>query len=1550
MNKNLPVLSAASALLIAFCGFVPDSDLDETSPKFVPPTITIDAAASSITADDTIHFDSATLVLIGNKTQSRFQVKIDTLPWPASWAPAGAFPLASLSEGRHVAYIRTMYEGGIKTFDDSIVFFVRTTGFRPSFPQVADTAFYLDTGATISFSASASGPSPLSYQWCQGASVREGKTDTGFTLTALTLKDTGAFFCIAANKYGSDTSRSFIVKFRPIKGGIKGSLLSSKSVKVSGAVVTMTPGLVRDTSNAEGLFEFHRLASGTYSIVITLAGYDSVTRTSIAVNDSTVNDVGTIVLIVKDTAAKDTGKTNLKVVYNGNGNTGGSVPVDPNSYKSGGAVAVAGNTGSLVKTGSVFDGWNGKADGSGTAYAPGDMMKLDTSNVILYAKWKAAAALSLTYDGNGKTAGVVPVDSNKYAAADSITVLGNTGGLAKTGFTFAGWNTAADGSGTNYNAGSKFVISSTSAKLFAKWTNKPTSSVVYLNNGADGGTAPAEAVFEVGGTVTVSGNTGNLAKTGYAFNGWNTKANGAGTSYAVGATFVKGATNDTLFAKWSTYSYTITFDGQNATTPSSPTVITVTSPATTVAALPTPPVKTGFTFAGWYTAVNGGGTELTASTVVTASDTVYAKWAGVKCLVRFNTQGGSAVDSILVNYGDKITSPASPSRTGYTFGGWYKETACTNAWDFGTAPVTGDMTLFAKWTAGSFTIKFNSKGGSAVDSIKANFGDKISAPSAPTRAGFTFGGWYKEDACTNVWDFSTATVAGDMTLFAKWTARPEFTVTFNSLSGSSVASAKVFSGDKITQPTNPTRGGYDFGGWCKESACVTAWDFTNGTVVWDTTLYAKWIAKSYFISYNDQGTITHIDTVTSPATTVGTLPAAPTRTGYTFGGWFPQVNGGGTEFTATSAVSMTFTVYAKWNANSSIISYNDQGTVTHIDTVTSPATTVGTLPPAPNRNGYAFGGWFTAASGGTEFTATTTVSATITVYARWTANSNIISYNDQGTITHIDTVTFPATTVGTLPAAPVKTGCAFGGWFTQINGSGTQFTATAQVTASITVYAKWTELFTLTVSCLPTGSGTVSRSKDTTYYSPGTSVTLTANPTSTSSKLYKLDGWSGDASGSGNSVTIIMNKNMAVTANFFRQFRLTATASGPGLVAPATVTPVDSGKQFSITATPNTGIAFKGWSSSNNGITIATPASLTTNVSLSSEDATVQGSFGYVMFAKQVPLPYSDVSFSDVVQTDDGGYMITGSVNSNDGILIKLNSNGDTVRTVLLSSTPMNSIQKANTYVLLTGTYNTGSYSSISAQWYLQNGNYSDSYYFGNTSGQYFQGKIGKLTSDNGYIIGGGNYPALKFVKLNYNKAEEWAANDSDGDAYGLRDGIQTSDGYLWAGDVAQGFVACLTKTDAAGNRIWKAHFRSRFSDGISGSFSSITSTGDGDCIIGGSGSDNGQSVGYIFKMAQNDTTQIRFFKKYPGLSSLNSVKPVSGGYMFVGSTTNGSHGATDVIIAKTNVAGEIETQSTYGGSDDDWGSNLKLTSDGGCIAVSRTNWVIKTDNNGEVK
>jgi uncharacterized protein (TIGR02145 family)/uncharacterized repeat protein (TIGR02543 family) len=152
-------------------------------------------------------------------------------------------------------------------------------------------------------------------------------------------------------------------------------------------------------------------------------------------------------------------------------------------------------------------------------------------------------------------------------------------------------------------------------------------SVTYSGNGNTGGSIPTDATtYAIGGIVTVLDNTGNLTKSNYSFDGWNTNAAGTGTQRTPGSTFLIGSVNVTLYAKWAPNTFVVTFDGQGATVAPNPGTKSVTVPATTVGTLPTPPTKTSYVFDGWWTGANGGGTAFTASSGVTRDITVYAKW------------------------------------------------------------------------------------------------------------------------------------------------------------------------------------------------------------------------------------------------------------------------------------------------------------------------------------------------------------------------------------------------------------------------------------------------------------------------------------------------------------------------------------------------------------------------------------------------------------------------------------------------------------------------------------------------------------------------------------------------------------------------------------------------------------------------------------------------------------------------------------------------------------------------------------------------------------
>ena len=170
---------------------------------------------------------------------------------------------------------------------------------------------------------------------------------------------------------------------------------------------------------------------------------------------------------------------------------------------------------------------------------------------------------------------------------------------------------------------------------------------------------------------------------------------------------------------------------------------------------------------GKVTAVGVGAATVT----VTTEDGGYRANCSVianNLSVAFNSQGGSAVASKVADYNSTITAPTAPIKVDYTFAGWYKETGCVNVWNFITDKVTTNTTLYAKWTINNLSVAFNSQGGSAVASKTVNYNSTVTAPTAPTKAGYTFGGWYKETGCVNVWNFATDKVTISTTLYAKW--------------------------------------------------------------------------------------------------------------------------------------------------------------------------------------------------------------------------------------------------------------------------------------------------------------------------------------------------------------------------------------------------------------------------------------------------------------------------------------------------------------------------------------------------------------------------------------------------------------------------------------------------------------------------------------------------------------------------------------------------------------------------------------------------------------
>ena len=233
--------------------------------------------------------------------------------------------------------------------------------------------------------------------------------------------------------------------------------------------------------------------------------------------------------------------------------------------------------------------------------------------------------------------------------------------------------------------------------------------------------------------------------------------------------------------------------------------------------------------------------------------------------------------------------PADPAKEGYTFIGWYSG---ESEWDFET-PVTAVLTLTAKWQINRYTITFDTAGGSEVPSITQDYGTAITPPAAPTRTGYTFAGWDRE--------IPTTMPAEDMTITARWTVN-QYTITFKPENGGQDIVIKQDYGTAITAPANPTKTGYTFAGWDRESPTTMPAE--------NITLTARWQVNQYTITFKPENGGQDIVIKQDYGTAI-TPPAAPTRTGYTFAGWDKTIP------STMPAGDMTIT--ARWTENRVIV-------------------------------------------------------------------------------------------------------------------------------------------------------------------------------------------------------------------------------------------------------------------------------------------------------------------------------------------------------------------------------------------------------------------------------------------------------------------------------------------------------------------------------------------------------------------------------------------------------------------------------------------------------
>lgn len=556
---------------------------------------------------------------------------------------------------------------------------------------------------------------------------------------------------------------------------------------------------------------------------------------------------------------------------------------------------------------------------------------------------------------------------------------------------------------------------------------------------------------------------------------------------------------------------------------------------------------TGYNFVGWYEGSNLISSSLQVSVTMSANRTLVAKYQIKSYVVNAvsddTSKGIVSPAGQTVEHGKNATVTAS-RKTGYKFDGWYNGTTkVTSANPYTFAP-TANITLTAKWAINivSDTIKISPSGGGTVspNPVTGQELTAISATATPA-TGYNFKHWrYNVSSASGGYSESTTnplkiTVTGKRDITAVFELK-SYTVTWNANGGTvSPASVSKTHGSTLGTLPTPTRAAtaeysYTFAGWFTAASGGTQISTTT-TVTGNVTYYAHWTAtkRSYTATFNGNGGETP-----SPSTitkeynvALGTLPTC-SRTGYTFLGWY-TASSGGTKISTTTVVTKDITYYAQWSINSYTLTYNVNG-----GNVVSPASksvqygsAYGTLP-TPTRAStaqysYTFAGWYTAATGGTQVTANTTMGASnTTIYAHWTATRRSYTINYQTTYGSLNR-TSQSVAYGskgsctlTMPANDAQYTYTFQGWYTAANGGGTKVGSeltleTPSVTGAATYYAyvtRSTKSYTHTFNA--NGGGTVSPATITKAYNTALGTLPTVSRTG-----YTFVGWFDTSAASG---------------------------------------------------------------------------------------------------------------------------------------------------------------------------------------------------------------------------------------------------------------------------------------------------------------------------------------------------------------------------------------------------------------------------------------------------
>lgn len=696
----------------------------------------------------------------------------------------------------------------------------------------------------------------------------------------------------------------------------------------------------------------------------------------------------------------------------------------------------------ISKTNRTFYGWSANTDANDRDVPVGDTMDRNTLNanvrteIVMPARAKTVYALwainpTLSYNVNAPAGSNAPgtpasqtVPYNTAAADKSGWAAGDTGKIP--GYRFDGWYTAPDG-GNKYDFNTPLTGNVT---VYAHWIGNGYT-VRFAGNGATGGGTPDQAFqYNIGQNLHRNG----FVRDGYTFTGWkradNQQAYGDGQWVTNLTTQPNGIV--TMVAQWSANEAHIRYNpnppaGKTAGGQGTPNWDGHTGDAPAIGRNGW--TIDGYTFAGWTTSPDGGGTKYAPGASWTANGTLtlYAQWTPGEAGLTYDGNGatGGKTDPQNGVTDQKVNVRQNGfTRDGYTFVRWDTQADCrgkaVNPGDKWT--LQGSSTLYACWAGVAQTLTYHGNGatGGNTAAQSGHTGDELTTnANGFTRDGYTFVRWdtAKDGSGTaygegknGVGRYTMKPAGND--LYAIWQANPasiQYRDDYGA-TGSTPDTTGVTGQDVTIAQNGFTRPGYTFTGWARDRRTDPSlqpggrYTLTPGT----TTLWAQWKADPAHLIYNSNSGSTsqtrRTDGVVDQTLTVIANPF--TRSGYTFTGWNTQADGRGRAYTAGNGFRLvadaksnpvnTSVLYAQWRINRVALKFDPNGGTGGYPDITADAFTTVTIPadakePKVQRPGFRFTGWAMKPTPGAGDTILSpgkgTVSmpdrGSITVYAQW---------------------------------------------------------------------------------------------------------------------------------------------------------------------------------------------------------------------------------------------------------------------------------------------------------------------------------------------------------------------------------------------------------------------------------------------------------------------------------------------------------------------------------------------------------------------------------------